>query len=1173
MGELIRREAASAPLPFSGERLTAVMAGRQVEIEHYHRYLLARDFCRDRDVLDLASGEGYGTALIAQVARSVVGVEIDAGVVVAARAEFARANLRYEQGDARAIPLPNASVDVVVSFETVEHILEQDVFLGEVRRVLRPGGLLVISTPDRDVYSPVGVPPNQHHVLELTRAEFETLLLRHFAHASFAAQRAVIGSLIVRTAPENAARVFELRGATHIEANDDMPRAPYLIALASDNTLPPLPWSAYVHRSDLDSEFFVRRQLEERLQAVESETAASVAEASARAERAEVEAAEATAALERGRAEILSAGQAEARAVGRAERAEAYAADMIARADRAEAHAADMIARADRAEAYAADMIARADRAVVAATESEALADRVAASLKAAEMVHAHTATARAEAESRMELADHRASQLQAELAGVIAERDALLQSTTWKATWPIRWAGGYLAPGQRRALRAAAKLGWWSLTLKLRRKLRERQTALTLLRAPTEAPCELQSDPATPDASPVLEAALVETVAAAVTRPAGGGEAPAVLYVSGEPDTPGHVYRVARPIAAIGSSAGWIRVDEIPTRIHEIEAAKALVIWRAEWSGNVAMAVDAGRRAGAKIVFDIDDLMFEPELARIDVIDGIRTQNLDERAVRDFFERVRWTMGAADLCIASTEELAGYLRRAQMPTIVLPNGVDREVIAASRLAVRRRRIAGTEDGLVRIGYAAGTRTHQRDFAVCSDAVGAVLRARPECRLVVFRFADGSFPCLDVDEFPALRGLEGQIEWRNYVPLEQLPNEKARFDINLAPLEVGNPFCESKSELKLFEAALVDVPTVASPTGPFRRAIRHGETGFLADTPAEWECVLLRLVEDVPLRRRVATAARREALWLFGPERRAEMLDSLLDLLEGGRRAAHAFALDISRGDDRPIQPKLGEYEIVFEVDHLGTAEVTVVVPLYNYAAHIEEALASVLAQTLSALDLIVVDDCSTDDSLRLAQNWIQTNAGRFNRALLVRNQVNSGLGRTRNVGFDLADTPYVLPLDADNRLLPNCAARCLYTAKKTGAAIAYPVIRTFGSREGLMGERPFDPVRLRQGNYIDAMALIAKAAWILVGGYDLRHGGWEDFGFLCRLMERGLRGERVPGEPLAEYREHPTSMIHAAMSDPRMIRRMMNELTDEHKWLRLVWPSPEPEPRAEDCH
>jgi ubiquinone/menaquinone biosynthesis C-methylase UbiE len=189
MGELIRREAAAAPLTFSGERLTAAVSG-QVEIEHYHRYLLAREFCRGRDVLDVAAGEGYGTALLAQVARSAVGVEIDEATVAAARAEFERPNLRFELGDARALPLADDSIDVAVTFETLEHLAEQDVFLGELRRVLRPGGLLIISTPDRDAYSPTGAAPNPYHVLELTQAEFRGLLQRHFAHSAVAAQRA-----------------------------------------------------------------------------------------------------------------------------------------------------------------------------------------------------------------------------------------------------------------------------------------------------------------------------------------------------------------------------------------------------------------------------------------------------------------------------------------------------------------------------------------------------------------------------------------------------------------------------------------------------------------------------------------------------------------------------------------------------------------------------------------------------------------------------------------------------------------------------------------------------------------------------------------------------------------------------------------------------------------------
>jgi glycosyltransferase involved in cell wall biosynthesis len=164
--------------------------------------------------------------------------------------------------------------------------------------------------------------------------------------------------------------------------------------------------------------------------------------------------------------------------------------------------------------------------------------------------------------------------------------------------------------------------------------------------------------------------------------------------------------------------------------------------------------------------------------------------------------------------------------------------------------------------------------THQRDFAVAASAVVRVLRERPHCRLVLFKRTEGLIPLFDLEEFADFQGFEDRIEWQNLVPLSQLPEKLALFDINLAPLETGNVFCEAKSELKFFEAALVDVPTIASPTGPFRRAIRNGVTGFLADSPHAWYSALLRLVDDQGLRLRVARAVHRDVLWHYGPRRR-----------------------------------------------------------------------------------------------------------------------------------------------------------------------------------------------------------------------------------------------------------------------------------------------------------
>jgi SAM-dependent methyltransferase len=250
VAEIIRREVAAQPEPFTGERLTSAIDG-QVQIEHYHRYLFARALVRNLDVLDVASGEGYGAALLAQVARSVVGVDRSRPTVLSANANFPRPNLHFLQADARALPLADASIDIVVSYETIEHIDRQSEFLREMRRVLRPNGCIIVSTPDRDIY-PVS---NPYHVHELNRHEFVALLRENFRHVTLLQQRPLIGSALFG---ENTASipplVFDRLDASHFEANAGLPRALYLVAVASDHAPSPLPLSLYIERGDLDTE-------------------------------------------------------------------------------------------------------------------------------------------------------------------------------------------------------------------------------------------------------------------------------------------------------------------------------------------------------------------------------------------------------------------------------------------------------------------------------------------------------------------------------------------------------------------------------------------------------------------------------------------------------------------------------------------------------------------------------------------------------------------------------------------------------------------------------------------------------------------------------------------------------------------------------------------------------
>ena len=295
------------------------------------------------------------------------------------------------------------------------------------------------------------------------------------------------------------------------------------------------------------------------------------------------------------------------------------------------------------------------------------------------------------------------------------------------------------------------------------------------------------------------------------------------IVFVSGEPDTPGHVYRVthyADAATIVGAAVSRMTPAEAEQRRKELAQAHFVVLWRAAWSPDIQSIIAAVRSGNAKLIFDIDDLMFKPELAAPEVIDGIRSQHLPREDVVDHYKRVRQVMAHANACTASTEPLARHARELQKTTYVLPNGFDRKTLTASRRAVRERH-ARPETGLVRIGYAAGTLTHQRDFLVASEAVARILRERPECRLVLFRDRSRAKPMLDVLEFPSLVAQADRIEWRDVVPIADLPGELARFDINLAPLEVGNPYCEGQERAEVLRG------------GTGRRL--HGRVPHLAD--------------------------------------------------------------------------------------------------------------------------------------------------------------------------------------------------------------------------------------------------------------------------------------------------------------------------------------------------
>ena len=257
------------------------------------------------------------------------------------------------------------------------------------------------------------------------------------------------------------------------------------------------------------------------------------------------------------------------------------------------------------------------------------------------------------------------------------------------------------------------------------------------------------------------------------------------------------------------------------------------VVLHRVAWDPLVQSLIDRTRDAGGVVLFDVDDLVFEPESTHWH--HGVQALTPDEKALyHQGVRRYRRTLLACDAALVPTAALAARVRRAGRPAFIRRNAVDLELLGLSIRAAGARpddadaRWVGDAHRAVAVhramhgpkvvvGYASGTRTHDRDFnAACGPALLRVMARRPD---VVFHVVGP----LALDDGWAAMGERvvrvPAVDWR------ALPEVIADFDVNVAPLEIDNLFCQCKSELKWLEAAACAVPTVAVATQAFASAL------------------------------------------------------------------------------------------------------------------------------------------------------------------------------------------------------------------------------------------------------------------------------------------------------------------------------------------------------------
>lgn len=201
--------------------------------------------------------------------------------------------------------------------------------------------------------------------------------------------------------------------------------------------------------------------------------------------------------------------------------------------------------------------------------------------------------------------------------------------------------------------------------------------------------------------------------------------------------------------------------------------------------------------------------------------------------------------------------------------------------------------------------------------------------------------------------------------------------------------------------------------------------------------------------------------------------------------------------------------------------------KVSIIVPLYNQIEYVEEALGSALAQTIPS-EIIVINDGSTDGGGILVST-------KFPQVKLV-NQVNKGLSSARNTGIMNATGDYILPLDSDDVLMPNCVEKILEVAEVTHADIIAPSLQEFGISNAAVTLKPSPTLEdFKIGNHIGYFSAVKRSVLLEVGGYNPKMvWGYEDYDLWFDLLKRGKTIVTIP-EHLVMYRTKERSMIHVA--------------------------------------
>ncbi|WP_250529161.1 glycosyltransferase [Caballeronia sp. ATUFL_F1_KS4A] len=357
------------------------------------------------------------------------------------------------------------------------------------------------------------------------------------------------------------------------------------------------------------------------------------------------------------------------------------------------------------------------------------------------------------------------------------------------------------------------------------------------------------------------------------------------VAYFYEKPDSTTFRYRVFNMSQALeadtvaGVSASWFFREDMPRMARIVDRVDALVFCRTHFSPSIGELIDRARRRGVRVLFDVDDLVFDTDYVHL-ILSSLDQDANNESALNGWFASIARQGTLLKMCDGAivTNAFLGDRIRAfapSLPVSTVPNFLNRDQQAVSERMFEQKRERDFESSQpFHIGYFSGTPTHRRDFDIAAPALARLLRDDSRLRLLIV----GALESAEI-----LKPYKHRIDrypLQDYMNLQRLI---ARTELNIGPL-LDNPFTNCKSELKFFEAAITGTVTIASPTYAFRQAISDGATGLLSRSH-EWHTKLERAVELLDDRQRYAdmsVAAYEHARNVYGWNRQTAAIQRAL---------------------------------------------------------------------------------------------------------------------------------------------------------------------------------------------------------------------------------------------------------------------------------------------------